>query len=66
MTSFTTSYDIKRDVKKKILAYGLKMKTEKVRKPLRRKIPGTDGITSDIIKVGRNPVTQPEKANELE
>lgn len=30
-------------------------------KTLRGKIPGTDGITSVIIKVGGNPVNQPEK-----
>lgn len=48
-------------MKKKILPYALKKRIEKVMKPLRGKIPGTDGITSDIIKVGGNPVTQPEK-----
>lgn len=33
---------------------------EKVMKTLRGKIPGTDGITSDVIKVGGNPVIQPQ------
>lgn len=60
MTSFTTFYDIKRQEEKN-LSYALKKKIEKVVKPLRGKIPGTDGITSNIIKVGGKPVTQPEK-----
>lgn len=60
MTSFTTSYDIKRH-EEKIKSYALKKKIEKVVQPLRGKIPGTDGITSNIIKVGGKPVTQPEK-----
>jgi len=47
------------------LPYALKKKIEKVMKPLRGKIPGTDGITSGIIKVGGNPVTQPEKLTRL-
>lgn len=60
MTSFTTSYDIKRR-EEKTLSYALKKKTQKVMKPLRGKIPGTDGITSNIIKLGGKPVIQPEK-----
>lgn len=60
MTSFTTSYDIKRR-EEKTLSYALKKKTEKVMKPLTGKIPGTDGITSNIIKLGGKPVIQPEK-----
>lgn len=45
----------------KFLPYALRNKIKKVTKPLRGKILGTDGITSDIIKVGGNPVTQTEK-----
>lgn len=45
----------------KILPYAFRKQIEKVMKTLRGKIPGTDGITSVIIKVGGNPVNQPEK-----